>query len=125
MPTCGACRQRFPHVAMVFCTFAGYEELKQADPVAAEMAVAQIMDILRTSSRSLPGAYASGMHQDRTMVVFSTASAAVQCSMLVGPLLYACNPLYMTVLCCRVGGIRSLQQLRHFGHCHRTVRSSA
>ena len=69
---------------MVFCTFTGYEELKQSDPVAAEMAVSQIMAILKTAARPLPGAYASGMHQDRVMVVFSSASAAVQFSMLVG-----------------------------------------
>ena len=87
-PGCAVCRQRFPHVAMVFCTFTGYEELKQSDPVAAEMAVSQIMAILRASARPLPGAYASGMHQDRTMIVFSSASAAVQFSMLVGPLLH-------------------------------------
>ena len=110
-PSCAARRQRFPHVAMVFCTFTGYEELKQSDPVAAEMAVSQIMAILRASACFLPGAYASGMHQDRTMVVFSTASAAVQFSMLVGPPQHACTPLCPSVLCCGGGENRSLQHL--------------
>ena len=109
---------------MVFCAFTGYEELKQSDPVAAEMAVSQIMAILRASARPLPGAYASGMHQDRTMVVFSTASAAVQFSMLVGPPLHASTPLCMTVLCCGIGEDRSLHTLsgsdgclRYLGQC--------
>lgn len=64
-------------MAMVVSSIEDYAELLQQDPVAAEMAASQTLDLMRMTGRPL-GAYGCGIAQDRACVAFPTASAAIQ-----------------------------------------------
>ena len=64
-------------MAMVVSSIEGYAEMLQQDPVAAEMAASQTLDLMRLTGRPL-GAYGCGIAQDRSCVAFPTASAAIQ-----------------------------------------------